>query len=592
MRSGSAGSRWAATPPVPRVVLDRSGWAWVVPALAVVPPCVAAVAVSGRGAGALVLPMIAALSAAAIWFLRGDNRHPLVIGAAASVAGGAAIGIAWPGSHVVAVLLGLWLTGALVAAGALVRRDRPLEPIAGATRRLGDILRVVLLAPLSVLFVLIPWAIDRLLRSDPLASPGPTDTAWRRRRLRDVRPSDLWTTDAVAVRRTPVERLRAAARFGLSTVVAVGLLAGVSSAIRSIVGSDPIFGGGGEFDDIEIPAAYADSPWYRDYLGDISWVERPGTAWQPLQQHRIGDVRTRYVNVDQGVRRSWHPPECGCRRVVVWLYGGSTTFGLGQRDEHTIASELARVAWEHGIALDVDNRGVVGDVHWQEANRYAWDVATYGPPDGVVFYDGINDTSATQTLVNDRTGDRYAAVDFQNDDFWRRYLEQNPPDEPPQREGASVPTPSTVVEYDYGELLMTRYDRARKMSAATSAVHGTPTFYVWQGTRLSRPPVPGEPRSDDDFARERDRLIESVVPSDVINLVGVFRSTREPLFYDDQHHNELGARIVAEALFERLRPDLEAMAARPAPTTTTTSPVTTTTTSAGPATTATGAPTR
>jgi lysophospholipase L1-like esterase len=288
-------------------------------------------------------------------------------------------------------------------------------------------------------------------------------------------------------------------------------------------------------------------------------------AWQPLQQRRIGDVHTRYVNITDGVRAGWHPPRCTCRRLKVWVYGGSTTFGLGQRDGHTIASELARVAWEHGIALDVDNRGVVGDVHWQESDRYAWDVATYGPPDLVIFYDGINDTTAAQTLVNDRTGDRYSPVDFQNDDFWRRFLEQNPPTASKKPAGASVPKPKQVItEGDdaFAKLLMTRYDRSRKMSEDISKANGVPTYYVWQPTRLARPQIKGEPRDTPGTAsgRTRDATVAKAVPDDVINLFHVFDPYRNPMFYDDQHHNEVGARIVASALYEDIAKDLRRLA--------------------------------
>ena len=73
------------------------------------------------------------------------------------------------------------------------------------------------------------------------------------------------------------------------------------------------------------------------------------------------------------------------------MYGGSTTYGLNQRDDHTIASELARVAHEHGVTIDIDNRGALGHLHWMEAERFAWDLTIEAPPDMVIFYDGVNE---------------------------------------------------------------------------------------------------------------------------------------------------------------------------------------------------------
>jgi hypothetical protein len=44
----------------------------------------------------------------------------------------------------------------------------------------------------------------------------------------------------------------------------------------------------------------------------------------------------------------------------------------------------------------------------------------------------------------------------------------------------------------------------------------------------------------------------------------VLDSTRKPLMYDFVHTNELGARIVAQAIYRRLRPQLlEAARERP-----------------------------
>src|SRR5690606_36132583 len=103
----------------------------------------------------------------------------------------------------------------------------------------------------------------------------------------------------------------------------------------------------------------------------------------------------RYINIKDGVRRSWSPPQQpGCRPLRVWFFGGSSLFGEGQRDLHTIPSMVARSAWDDGLPLQVENRGVMGDPHWIASRRFEAVVADAEPadlPDLVVFYDGANE---------------------------------------------------------------------------------------------------------------------------------------------------------------------------------------------------------
>jgi lysophospholipase L1-like esterase len=49
----------------------------------------------------------------------------------------------------------------------------------------------------------------------------------------------------------------------------------------------------------------------------------------------------------------------------------------------------------------------------------------------------------------------------------------------------------------------------------------------------------------------RDHLAD-----DVIDLVDVFDDSTDPIFTDDVHHNELGARLVAEAIYANIADEL------------------------------------
>ncbi len=79
------------------------------------------------------------------------------------------------------------------------------------------------------------------------------------------------------------------------------------------------------------------------------------------------DWRSRYVNVVDGHRVTYEVDEPD---QTVWLFGGSTAYGLGQRDEHTIASNLVRQAEADGHRIEVVNFGVSGYVNVQEAHVF------------------------------------------------------------------------------------------------------------------------------------------------------------------------------------------------------------------------------
>jgi len=52
-------------------------------------------------------------------------------------------------------------------------------------------------------------------------------------------------------------------------------------------------------------------------------------------------------------------------------------------------------------------------------------------------------------------------------------------------------------------------------------------------------------------------------PDGVIDLTDAWAGTDEAILTDQAHTNELGARLVAEAMYDHLQPDLRRLAAEP-----------------------------
>ncbi len=165
-----------------------------------------------------------------------------------------------------------------------------------------------------------------------------------------------------------------------------GIVDGVNFTGQSATRADPR---------AELPsmAAY---PWADAYLREIQTT--PNSYW-PFTESRPLRFEGEFVNIEGWSRRSYVPEGLARDAPVVWMFGGSTTWGEGQRDEHTIASELARISEREGTPVRVVNYGQRGWTHFQEMVLFEQLLAEGPPPDVALFYDGANEINAQSLSV-------------------------------------------------------------------------------------------------------------------------------------------------------------------------------------------------
>ncbi|MFN8018002.1 MAG: hypothetical protein U0P45_07745 [Acidimicrobiales bacterium] len=308
-----------------------------------------------------------------------------------------------------------------------------------------------------------------------------------------------------------------------------------------------------------IPAAYTGDDWYPGFREDMAWVTDERVAWRPLTVQRVLDVETPTVNVHDRVRDSWKAPPCDCKRVKLWLYGGSGAFGLGQRDDHTIASELARLAAKDGIALDVQNRGIPGEMHWRNSTRFAWDLAVDPKPDMVAFYEGAEEVESELELRSRGLADTRAPLEPFATNLYEEVV------------GAPKGAPETPDGVTYegwpeldkdpgkpGQLAVKRYDRSLEMSNRSAQAAEVPVRYFWQPTRFSG--SDGPELAKDDLRGRAFRNAPRYLPKDVVDLSAALDGTKAPLFSDDTNHNEVAAKLIAAAMWKELRPQVRGLA--------------------------------
>ncbi len=149
----------------------------------------------------------------------------------------------------------------------------------------------------------------------------------------------------------------------------------------------------------------ADAPvgpdWAQDYL--LEFAEARQAEWHPYVYWRTKPHRGKYINIDQmGFRRTWSStaaPSPGQLRI--YMFGGSTVWGSGVRDEFTIPSLVSKkLADRLPTGVWVANFGQPGYVSTQEVIALMLELQRGNVPDIVVYYDGLNDIlSALQNRV-------------------------------------------------------------------------------------------------------------------------------------------------------------------------------------------------
>jgi lysophospholipase L1-like esterase len=143
--------------------------------------------------------------------------------------------------------------------------------------------------------------------------------------------------------------------------------------------------------------AYAEAPWAVGYFEEDAQLR---ARWNPYTYWRMQPFNGRYIHVDEHGRRRTVQPGSEARGPKVFMFGGSTMWGTGARDSHTIPSQLAGALNERGISADIVNLGEIGYVSTQEVITLMMELRAGNVPDVVVFYDGINDvTSAIHSGV-------------------------------------------------------------------------------------------------------------------------------------------------------------------------------------------------
>ncbi len=141
---------------------------------------------------------------------------------------------------------------------------------------------------------------------------------------------------------------------------------------------------------------YADPSWAAKYYKEIDEIEQGRSMrWHSYVYWRRMPRRGEYININaDGLRKTSNvtAPQGSSSTTRVFMFGGSTLWGLGAGDEFTIPSIFARKTNTTGISCDVVNFGQYAFVSTQGIIELMLQLQKGNIPDAVIFCDGINDT--------------------------------------------------------------------------------------------------------------------------------------------------------------------------------------------------------
>src|ERR1700722_5668198 len=147
--------------------------------------------------------------------------------------------------------------------------------------------------------------------------------------------------------------------------------------------------------------AYWGYPWAQEYWKEehLRWSANKKVNYVPFLIWGERPWHSKYINVDESavvnMRKTTNPACDQAQRRVIWMFGGSTLFGMGVPDEATIPSYLSQELNSKGpTCFAISNYGVEGYLTNQEMILLVELLKKEQRPDLVIFYDGVNDSDA------------------------------------------------------------------------------------------------------------------------------------------------------------------------------------------------------
>lgn len=319
-------------------------------------------------------------------------------------------------------------------------------------------------------------------------------------------------------------------------------------------------------------SVYKGSLWAKRYFEIDKILEKD---YYPYYQWRRKEFRSELVNISRDGIRKTRNPEYREDLKKVFVFGGSTIWGTGVRDEFTIPSLLSKNLNRFKDSYFVINYGEAAYVSTQEVIFLIAQLREGNVPDYVIFYDGVNDIDAA--FQTGKAGQIY------NYSIWRMKLNMGAKIFNQMSKEAllnnsklfssidciirkyikkeDLPKHSQRGLEELASQIIVEYKKNINLVKKLSEIYGFKYIFIWQPSLFT---VKSKTSEEQRILTARDKNLERLytytyelinkldIPH-FYNLSHIFDNKTEAFFIDDCHVGENQNLIIADNIFKIMR---------------------------------------
>jgi lysophospholipase L1-like esterase len=332
--------------------------------------------------------------------------------------------------------------------------------------------------------------------------------------------------------------------------------------------------------------AYDSETWGADFWREQSaFWSRARSNYLPFMVWSVRKWHGKYINTDDSEMGTWRRTiqamSDDCKRTTVrklWVFGGSTVYGIGTPDWATIPSFLSqKLNADHAACWEVTNLGSEGYVTNQEVTLLIQQLKAGRRPDIAIFYDGVNESlvggfspgDPTEHWTFDAIKARFEKPETGRLSFLKRSYTVQFVQALRQSDGQDhYPTFSDEQVAAKARTTLENYEANVRIARMLAKEYGFKTYFFWQPLLEfgNKPLVPFEEKLKEARRTELGGRVQrgvmavyneaerqSRISQDYLFLGHALDDVKDLIYVDEFHLDPRGNHIMADRIAETLR---------------------------------------